>query len=209
MVRCPRRIRPGALLFRSARFRLRLEKRRYRVLTHRWHVAHQYEIYKLPFDFTLVTGTGTGITDQWSPDERPLLPNVCLSRVEDINLADFDLAIVHFDENVLSPDLGNGVLSPDWGDTFRWFLDNVKLPMVAVCHGTAPFVGQYGANPGLIEKFDTYDADADLLRSALANVPVVVNSHQAAREWRFSKTRIIWHGLDPQEFLPGSHDLDV
>ena len=188
---------------------LRKEKRRYRILTHRWHVAHQYEIYKLPFDFTLVTGTGTGMTDQWSSDQRPLLPNVRMVRAEDVDPADFDMAILHFDENVLSPDLGNGILSPDWGDTFRWFLNHVKLPMAAVCHGTVPFAGQYGANPGPIEKFEIYEADADRLRHALADVPVVVNSHQAGHEWHFNKMRVIWHGLDPQEFLPGPHDLDV
>jgi len=188
---------------------LRKEKRRYRILTHRWHVAHQYEIYKLPFDFTLVTGTGTGMTNDWSPNERPLPSNVQLVRAEDTDPAKFDMAIVHFDENVLSSDLANGVLSADWGDTFRWFLGNVKLPMVAVCHGTTPFVGQYGADAGPIEKFDVYEADAELLRRALADVPVVVNSHQAAHEWRFNKMRVIWHGYDPQEFLPGRHDRDV
>ncbi len=51
---------------------LRKQKRRYRILTHRWHVPHQCEIYKLPFDFTLLTGTGTGFTNAWGYDQRPL-----------------------------------------------------------------------------------------------------------------------------------------
>lgn len=188
---------------------LRKQKRRLRILTHRWHVGHQYEIYKLPFDFTLVTGTGTGMTNEWNYNERPLASNVRLVCARDVNPCDFDMAIVHFDENVLSPDLGNGVLSADWGDTFRWFLDYVKLPMIAVCHGTVQFVGQYGANSSAIDSFELYSADAELLRSALADVPVVVNSHEAAREWGFHKMHVIWHGYDPQEFHPGQHDLDV
>ncbi len=182
---------------------------RYRVLTHRWHVPHQCEIYKLPFEFTLVTGTGTGSTNSWSYDQRPLPENAQLVSIADVDPSQFDMAIVHFDENVLCPDLSNGVLGTDWGDTFRWFTENVKIPMVGVCHGTLPFVGQYAANPNPITEFETYRADADALRERLAGVNVVVNSHQAADEWRFRKSRVIWHGYDPQEFLPGKHDLDV
>jgi hypothetical protein len=48
-----------------------------------------------------------------------------------------------------------------------------------------------------------------MLRQRLAKVTVVVNSHQAGREWKFKKQRVIWHGYDPQEFQPGLHDLDV
>jgi len=188
---------------------LRKQKRRYRILTHRWHVPHQREIYKLPFDFTLLTGTGTGFTNDWGYDQRPLRPNVRLVPAESVDPSAFDMAIVHFDENVLCPDLSNGVLGAEWGDTFRWFMENIKLPMVAVCHGTVPFVGQYAANPDAIPRFEVYQSEADELRRTLAQVNVVVNSHQAADEWRFHRSRVIWHGLDPQEFTDGTHELDV
>lgn len=188
---------------------LRKKRPRYRVLTHRWHVPHQFEIYKLPFDFTLVTGTGTGATNSWSYDQRPLPENAQLVSIADVDPSQFDMALVHFDENVLSPDLSNGVLGTEWGDTFRWFTENIKIPMVGVCHGTVPFVGQYAANPNPIAEFETYRPDADMLRDRLADVNVVVNSHQAADEWQFRKSRVIWHGYDPQEFLPGKHDLDI
>lgn len=187
----------------------RRQKPRLRILTHRWHVPHQYEIYKLPFDFTLVTGTGTGFTNQWSFDQRPLRPNVRFINAEDVSTSHFDLAIIHFDENVLCTDLSNGVLDPRWGATFEWFLDNVKIPRIAVCHGTVPFVGQYGATAEPIDKFEIYDADVVRLRRNLAQVPVVVNSHQAADEWKFDRMRVIWHGYDPQEFRAGRHDLDI
>src|ERR1043165_8533933 len=188
---------------------LRKQRPRYRILTHRWHVPHQCEIYKLPFEFTLVTQTGTALTNSWSDDQRPLPENARLVSIEDIDPTQFDMAIVHFDENVLCPDLSNGVLGTDWGDTFRWFTENVRIPMVGVCHGTVPFVGQYAANPDPIAEFEPYQADADTLRERLADINVVVNSHQAAAEWKFRKSRVIWHGYDPQEFLPGPHDLDI
>ena len=188
---------------------LRKQKRRYRILTHRWHVPHQHEIYKLPFDFTLLTGTGTGITNNWGYEQRPLRPNARLVPAESVDQSAFDMAIVHFDENVLCPDLSNGRMAAEWSDTFRWFIENIKLPMVAICHGTIPFVGQYAANAGEIRQFELYQADADNLRNALADVNVVVNSHQAADEWRFRRSRVIWHGLDPQEFNEGTHERDV
>jgi glycosyltransferase involved in cell wall biosynthesis len=184
-------------------------KRRYRIVTHRWHVAHQYEIYKLPFDFTLLTDTGTRLTDQWDYQSRPLPENVRLMSRKEIDQSDFDLAIIHFDENVLCTELSNNVLDADWGDTFRWFLENIKLPVIAVCHGTVPFVGQYGANPNPIATFKLYETEAHRLRKKLANAIVVVNSYEAAREWKFDRMKVIWHGYDPQEFPIGSHDLDV
>jgi hypothetical protein len=101
------------------------------------------------------------------------------------------------------------VLGPDWGDTFRWFLDEVKLPTIAVCHGTAPFVGQYGANPAPIAKFELHDREVRRLRESLAHATVVVNSHEGSREWAFGRSKVIWHGYDPQEFQVGSYDLDV
>jgi glycosyltransferase involved in cell wall biosynthesis len=42
-----------------------------------------------------------------------------------------------------------------------------------------------------------------------AEALVVCNSHQALAEWGFARSRVIWHGFDPQEFPEGRHDLDV
>ena len=53
----------------------RRSARRLRILTYRWHAPHQYELYKLPHDFTLATGLGDGMTDVWQYDQRPLRPN--------------------------------------------------------------------------------------------------------------------------------------
>ena len=131
--------------------------RRLRILSYRWHVAHQYEIYKLPHDFTLVTRLGLGLSDSWDFRARPLPDNVRLAKAAGIDPRDFDAAILHFDESVLSPELTNGVVPAEWGAPLRWFLENVDLPKVAICHGTPPFVGQWGANPDPIESFVVYE----------------------------------------------------
>ena len=180
-----------------------------RIVSYRWHVPHQYEIQKLPHRFTLLTGTGTGFTDQWEYRQRPLRANVRLRPIGEFERRDYDLAILHFDENVLCPQLSNGTLGDDWGASFEWFLRNIDLPTVAVCHGTVPFVGQYGANPNPIERFEPIEEQRLRLVEALGEIPVICNSHQAAAEWRFRRQRVIWHGLDPREFPPGTHELPV
>ena len=148
---------------------LRKQKRRYRILTHRWHVPHQHEIYKLPFDFTLLTGTGTKLTNKWDYEQRPLPANVRFLHAETVDPSAFDLAIVHFDENVLCPDLSNGVLSRTGA------IHSVGSWRTSACrwwryvHGTLPFVGQYAVNPNPIRQFEIYQSEADKLRQMLAN----------------------------------------
>lgn len=184
-------------------------ERRLRVLSYRWHVPHQYELYKLPHDFTLVTGLGLDFADIWSHDQRPLRPNVRMAPVNGIRPSDFDLAILHFDETVLNPELCNNTIPYGWGNPFRWLLETVDLPKVAICHGTPPFVGQYGLDTEPRRVFEVHEADKQRLISVLKDIPVVVNSHQALDEWRFPRSRVIWHGFDPQEFPPATYERDV
>ncbi len=190
---------------------LRGEARRLRVLTYRWHVPHQYELYKLEHDFTLVTGLGSPATDVWSYDQRPLRPNARLMPVGSIDPADYDVVVLHFDENVMAAHLCNGVIPASWGDAFRWLLDLADLPKIAVCHGTVPFVGQFGADPGRKAAFEPHEDERRALVDALAaaGAQVVCNSHQALSEWGFENARVIWHGFDPQEFPRGTLERDV
>ena len=185
------------------------QSRRLRIASYRWHVPHQYELHKLEHDFTLFTGAGTQFTNEWAFGQRPLRPNVQMQPVEEFRTQDFDLAILHFDENVLCPDLSNGTVPADWGDSFQWMITQSGLPCVAVCHGTPPFVGQYGANPDVIRQFQTYDEEVTRLQELLEDITVVCNSHQAAREWGFSKSHVIWHGFDPQEIPLGGRRREI
>jgi glycosyltransferase involved in cell wall biosynthesis len=43
----------------------------------------------------------------------------------------------------------------------------------------------------------------------LGDIPVVCNSHQAQRDWRFRKSRVIWHGFDPAEFPPATYQRGI
>lgn len=182
-----------------------------RILTYRWHVPHQYELYKLPHSFTLVTGSPNGMINSWGYEQRPLGPNVSMVPMADIDPRDFDLAILHFDENVLDPSLCNNVIPPVWGDPFLWLLGIRELPKIAICHGTPQFHGQYGLDPNQKTEFTIYEAERRRLVDTLsaAAVFVVCNSHQSHSEWGFRQSRTIWQGFGPPELPPATYERDV
>jgi glycosyltransferase involved in cell wall biosynthesis len=182
-----------------------------RILSYRWHVPHQYELYKLPHEFTLATGIGNGMVDRWAFEQRPLRPNVRFAPRDGIDPRDFDVAILHFDENALGSHLCNGVIPAEWGDPFRWLLEVPDLPKIGICHGTPQFAGQYGLDPNRKHGFVVHDEERQVLIDALAGarVKVVCNSWQALEDWGFADARVIWHGFDPQEFPAGTYQRDV
>lgn len=183
--------------------------RKLRILTHRWHVPHQYELYKSGHDFTLLTGTGTSLCDTWEPDKRPMPSNARMIPAAQIDVRNSDLAVLHFDENILRPDLCHGKVPGDWGQTIRWFLEHVDLPKVAICHGTPQFIGQYNRDYKGADLGQVMEAERKAIVDLIGDIPVVCNSHQAQFEWGFRNSTTIWHGFSPHEFPQGSHDLGV
>lgn len=157
-------------------------RRPLRVLTYRWHVPHQYELFKLGAEFTLVTDLGEGSCRWWDLGQRPLPANARFTRWREIDPHRFDLAILHFDENVLHAAPDARAVGDDWGATFRFLQQNLAIPRIAVCHGTPQAAGRQA------------------LVDFLGDTTVVVNSHQAQAEWGFGRSRVIWQGFDPAEF---------
>lgn len=184
-------------------------KRKLRILSYRWHVPHQYELYKIGHDFTLLTGTGTSLCDSWEVSKRPMPNNARMVPEDRIDPREYDLAILHFDENMLRPDLCNGKVPDDWGNTFKWFLENIDLPKVAICHGTPQFAGQYNGNYHASDLGQVIEEQHRDMVDLLDDVHVVCNSYQAQSEWGFRNSRTIWHGFSPHEYPPGSRERDV
>ena len=167
--------------------------RRLRILTYRWHVPHQYELFKLGAEFTLITDLGEGSCRWWDLGQRPLPANVRFAQWHEIDPANFDLAILHFDEHVLDLPGKDTAVGADWGRTFRFLLHHLTIPCVGVCHGTPQAsdsgLGCAGAETNRLKLVELF-----------ADVPVVVNSHHARSEWAFHHSRVIWQGFDPIEF---------
>ncbi len=179
------------------------------IVTYRWHAAHQYELFKLSHNFTLVTNSGTVMCDHWDYGQRPLPRNVRFMPLHDVNVQEYDFAILPFDENVLHPEQCNGALTPDWGKTFFNMLALTRgMPRAAICHDTP---GRYGdflkdgeAVPERGGKTSAEERAAFL--NLLNDIHVVCDSYQARTEWGFQKSSVIWLGFSPYEFPPGTHE---
>jgi GT2 family glycosyltransferase len=180
-----------------------------KILTYRWHVPHQYELYKNSHDYTLVTGAGTGLCNAWELSKRPRPSNLKFVDYREINENDYDLAILHFDENVLHPEICNHKVPLDWGETFKWFVNNISLPKVAICHGTPQFYGQYDINYNKKNLGIVRDDFKKELVDFLSDTFVICNSYQANFEWGFNKSKTIWHGFAPHEYPKGEHKLGI
>jgi glycosyltransferase involved in cell wall biosynthesis len=174
--------------------------KRLKILTYPWHISHQYELYKLPHQFTLVTDAGSWGCTGWNLQIRPIPENINFSSLRDINPADYDLAILHFDENVLSPYNCCGQVSKDWGESFKLFREKINLTKVAICHGTPQFYGQFQLNYKESNLLETIESEKEKLVKYLGDILVINNSYQAQKEWDFQKSKVIWHGFDPTEF---------
>lgn len=175
---------------------------RLRILTYHWHTGYQYELFKLPHEFTLVRGIGLPFNDDWNYEIRPMPANARFVHAHDLRLNDYDLAIVPFDENVLAPENCCGVVPFGWGRCFTWIM-SLPLPKVGVCHGTPQFYGQYDITYSEPDLMQEREEERLKLVCAIGDMPVVCNSYQSLPEWGFAKARVIWHGFDPDEFCPG------
>ena len=97
-----------------------------------------------------------------------------------------------------------------WGENIApRFREHVDLPKIAVCHGTPQFRGQYDINYSEPDLMQVIESERIRLVEYLGDIPVVVNSHQAHREWEFKRSRVIWHGFDPTEFPPATHERGI
>ena len=170
---------------------------RKKVLTYRWHAGHQYELWKLPLDFTLLYGK-TNMTAHWDYKSRPLHSNVKFKEIsENEDLSRYDFAILHFDEFALRANEYPHVLPSDWGDQFKFIMENYEGPKVAICHGVPIYKGAYNINynePDLGEIIEDYRKE---LVKYLDETLVICNSYQAQKEWGFKNSKVIWHGFDP------------
>lgn len=180
------------------------KKERLRVLSFRWHCGHQWELHHLPYDFVL----SHAMTSMcWDYRSRPLRNNVVIVPEEKLDFK-FDLALLHFDENVLSPERSKGVLNTNWGAQFVRYLKTLAMPKITICHGTVPRKGSWDLNytgdPWEIDK-EARDRVVDLLGNTL----VVCNSHAAQKEWGFRNSRVIHHGFDANEYKSGKKKFNI
>jgi glycosyltransferase involved in cell wall biosynthesis len=173
--------------------------RRMKILTHRWHCAHQYELFKLGCQFDLIQNFGGDFFSSWEFRKRPFPANARFIDSHALRASKYDLAIIHFDENVLRPDLCNGRVPLDWGAAFE-YLGRHSIRKIFVCHGTPQFYGQYGTSCEPKKFGHIIEENRVQLVDFVGRALVVCNSRQAAAEWGFKNSVTIHHGFVGSEF---------
>lgn len=171
-----------------------------RIATYRWHCPHQYELFKVGAQFSLINGLGHRFFDDWEYRKRPMPLNARFVSKSDFVDHDYDLAIIHFDENVLNPELCNGYVPDEWGNGFKLLAESSIKRKIFLCHGTPQFEGQYNPDIRSIDKPSILAESMARIKSVIGNNLVVCNSHQAQQEWGFSNSVVIWQGFTPSDY---------
>lgn len=154
-----------------------------RIFNTPWHVAHQYELYKIPnTEWVHIVNT----VRKWGK-YRPTPPN--LSRTAYYEPGKYDVAVLHVDQQCVDPSFGKSRL-------YRQLNEEIKdIPKIVINHGT-PFWPEMYEQDDMITK----------MKFLIGDNHVVYNSHRAKEMWEkngaMGKTgRTIIHGLDVDEWF--------
>ena len=142
-----------------------------------WHVAHQFELLKIP---NLEWHYQLSHIRHWSEYARPKPSNIHWET--HYEAGKYDLAVLHIDQQCVLQDLGKSRL-------YRHLRSVVNdIPVIVINHGSPVY-------PEMINWNDC----VRLMKKLVGNATMVVNSHQAKRDWGWGHPII--HGLDPAEWF--------
>lgn len=154
-----------------------------RIFSTPWHVGAQRElIMSLPNTewYYIINHTR-----KWSQEVRDLPTNV--HWVTGFNPKDYDLVLLHQDQQMAIKELGKSKLFFQLEKVTR----DSGLPRIIQNHGT----------PTYPEKFTPEYLKTYFKKIVKRFDRVVVNSHQALKEWELPNSRAIIHGMDYREWF--------
>ena len=141
-----------------------------KVVKYPWHIGHDYELLKLPFEWSMINDTSRS----WAAKQRPLPDHVRLIASQEAN--DHDLMILHVDQWILG--------EMEKRSLFEYWRDRFPGPKIAICHGCNMIDG----------------CTSEELRELVGDMMVVTNTPTADKLWAFPKSRFILHGFSPDEW---------
>lgn len=147
-----------------------------------WHVAHQWELAKLPFfeSYDLLINPYR----EWGESHRPLPPK--MKWVTSFKKNHYDLAILHVDQqSIYDPDKGDRIHKGKLFMEVRSVIGD-DCPIVVINHMT-PFHDKY-ESPYVVK----------FIKEMTKGCFMITNSHEAAKQWGWGKAVI--HGMDPREW---------
>lgn len=147
-----------------------------------WHVGHQHELVKLPFfeSYDLLINPYR----TWGESHRPLNPK--FKWVTHFEKGKYDLAILHVDQqSIYDPDKGDRIHKGKLFMEVRQAIGN-DCPIIVINHMT-PFHDKY-ESPYVV----------DFIKKMTEGTFMIVNSHEAAKQWGWGHAVI--HGMDIEEW---------
>jgi glycosyltransferase involved in cell wall biosynthesis len=168
-----------------------METKKLKILKSPWHLAHDYDLMmalKDVADFDLLIN----YTRRWDTKIRPFPKNA--KWVSHIEKGKYDLAILNIDQQCSNPRLNKSVLTQNMKQVIKE--QEPDLPIVFINHGTPVYPETYpdtSAKEGYISKQLRYE-----ILKIVGDDYMVVNSHQAQKDWR--KGTAIIHGMDKDEW---------
>ena len=152
--------------------------RKIKIFGHPWHLAHQYELSKIPFiEWTWLRQYKRPYTDKARGD-------FMINWVDSYEEGKYDVALLHLDQQCVEDQIwerGKGTLYRELNEVIQ------DIPKIVLMHGTTYYP----------EKFSR-DEIIERVKEIVGDNTMVTNSEQTAKDFGFG-TPII-HGMDPKEW---------
>lgn len=169
-----------------------MKKKRLKIWKSPWHTAHDFDMIMAlePIaDFDLLIN----YTRRWDDRNRPIPKNT--KWVTHFEKGKYDLAILNIDQQCSNMDLNKSVLTRQMKQTIKEI--EPSLPIVFINHGTPVYPERYP--DGTKEN----NFISEILKKEILEVVgddfMVVNSHQASKDWGRGYTII--HGMEASEWI--------
>ena len=147
-----------------------------------WHVAHQYELAKMPFieSYDLLINPYR----TWGERSRPFPEK--MNWVTHYEKGKYDVAILHVDQqSIYNPEQGDRISKGKLYMEVRKIIGD-DIPIVTINHMT-PFHDKY-ESPYVV----------DFIKKMTKGTFMIVNSNEAREQWGWGTT--VLHGLDPKDW---------
>jgi hypothetical protein len=161
---------------------------------HPWHIAHQYELFKMPeieWSWLVQHRRQTG-----NVPRGDLVEQFNIEWVDSYEAGKYDFALLHFDQQCIAPKLWE----KGKGSLFRELSSIITdIPIIVICHGTPYYPEMFPAKNEFGEDCDGLSQELiDSAKKMTKGMYVIMNSKTASKQWGFGTP--IWHGIDPDEW---------
>ncbi|HEY4785833.1 MAG TPA: glycosyltransferase [Bacteroidales bacterium] len=166
-------------------------KKKYQIFDTPWHIPHQYDMInalsnECDFYFCL------NVKRQWDYNLRPIPKN--LKFVAYYEEGKYDFAILHIDQAIINSNQKRVIY-----DQFNEVITDI--PKIVVNHGSPVFHGDIVDSDQSLNYMEFQKKHINVVKEAVGNNIMVVNSHTAAtsRGWGWGVP--IVHGINPDDWL--------